>query len=257
MLKQMIGAIGLLTATTLAGCSCNGAALEATDDPKAEARISSLTYYVAAGSLGPEEITYVSALNQDSTWCLGNIYNEACPIETIDFTHSGLNNDDAAKYTERFMNGYGIVEGWMERVSDGRGNYVSKLFVVTPWQSAINEQPKTSVYEVTPVDIHCVRAPCPTLNAQLVNQDDSTLLHGVDLEASGANDNEVVLGNQLLEKTGILISGEFAVIGEDTGTIGTELDRAMDGTDTMVMYKSDLLPGSKILVSQTFYTPAH
>jgi hypothetical protein len=237
MFKQLIWAIGLLMTVTLASCSCNGTGIETSDEELiSEARISSLTYYTLADVLGPDEVIYLRALNQTATWCLGNTYSEACPVEELDFVHSGLDRNTAGKYTERFLRGYGIVEGWMENVSDGRGNYVSKLFIVNPWDSVLDEEAKAPVHEVTPADIYCIRAPCPTLNAQLLNNDDSSLLHGVDLESSGANDQDVALGYQLLQKQGILIAGEFV-----------ELELPTE--------QRDLLPGSRILTSQTFYTP--
>jgi hypothetical protein len=237
MFKQMIWAIALLMTVTLTGCSCHSMEIDASDEELiSEARISSLTYYTVAGVLGPDGVIYVRALNQRATWCLGNTYSEACPVEELEFVHSGLDRNTAGKYTERFLKGYGIVEGWMENVSDGRGNYVSKLFIVNPWDSVLDEEPKAPVYEVTPADIYCIRAPCPTLNAEFLNQDDSSLLHGVDLEGSGANDQDVVMGYQLLHKEGILIAGELAEIGFPTE-------------------QRDLLPDSTILMSQTFYLP--
>jgi hypothetical protein len=250
MFKQTIWAIALLMTGMLAGFSCDSTAIDASDEElRSKARISSLTYYTVAGVLGPDGVIYVRALNLASTWCLGNRHSEACPVDELDFVHTGLDRSTAGKYTERFLDGYGIVEGWMEDVSDGRGNYVSKLFIVTPWDSALDEEPKAPVYEVAPVDIHCIRAPCPTLGAELLNHDDSDLLHGVDLEGSGANDRDVVLGYQLLEKRGILIAGEPVEIGSPT-----ELDSVMDdgARDTL---ESDPLPGSTILFSQTFYLP--
>jgi hypothetical protein len=252
MFKQTILALGLLMSSTLTGCSCDGTGIEASDEELiSEARISSLTYYMVADVLGPDGVIYVRALNQAETWCLGNTYSEACPVEELEFVHSGLDRNTAGKYTERFLRGYGIVEGWMENVSDHRGNYVSKLFIVNPWDSAIDEEPMAPLYEVTPVDIYCIRAPCPTLNAQLLNHDDSSLLHGVDLEASGANDQDVVMGYQLLHKQGILIAGEFAEV-DFPAALYTVMD---DSTPVEAALKSDLLPGSRIVVSQTFYTP--
>lgn len=205
----------------------------------ANERIGALTYYMAAEDMDSQ--VFVKSINQDDTWCLGTGYHEACPVEEIDFTHIDLEPTEAEKYQVEFLRGHGVIHGWIERVPDPRSEeYVDKLFVVGAWLSTREARPEMPIYKVKAVDIQCIRAPCPTHEAELVNRDDFILVHAVNLDSAGADHEAVREGYALLEGAGLLVAGHFDEIPEQ---------------GEVVMVNDILLPGARTLDAELFYTP--
>lgn len=228
------------SALLLLSSACNGVVLEETADEEALAnvQVSDLMHFISTNPQNPDQIK-IAAVNQKGTMCADGETRASCDVDVIDFSYAGMNEDTAEGYEPSFIAGKGVIFGWMQVGYDPQGELVTKLYAVEGW---LDPTPgpghlEFEMYDVSPVQIWCIRAPCPTLQAGVVNTTYDRLLHEVDLFTAGAEQDAVEEGYQQLASGHLLVSGvmqEYPETGEP-------------------MVHPEPLPGTRTLTADTFY----
>ncbi len=232
MFRKTIVTVGVVAMAALIGC--DGVAVETNQDQSSEILLSPLTHYIAAEA-APGDGFVVKEVNEKFSQCAsydkGSLY---CFVDELDFRYADIDPDLIPEFEYQFRQGRALVQGWMTRVQGDR-TVVDVLYVLDAWYSVNNIRAEdTTIYNVSAVDLQCVRAPCPTHIADVVNGETSVYLDHVLLD--NADPRDVNLGKALMRGEGLLVAGDIF----DVTTNGTKRIPTI---------------GTKTLVSKTFYLP--
>jgi hypothetical protein len=114
-----------------------------------------------------------------------------------------------------------LVRGSLRKVENGNFD-IDTLHATEAWAGVAESTAKGSFYGVTDSGIRCITFPCPSFTEAKLNTAKIANIHGVDLAASGATEDEVNAGYAELAKTGVLVAGNHTTITGPAGK-GTEL----------------------------------
>lgn len=246
MLRRITWLVGVVAAGVMGGCDASAVDV---DEPHAvtvserNADIGTWGFYQVSYAedvqcFRPpcEQPIFIKQVNRDVTTCLDGTENNECLVRDIEFVATEIGQPQQEKFREIFTRGYGIAEGWLELVPQRGVGPVETLFIAGPWLGAVPEPPMAPMFQVTPADIMCVRAPCPTHYAQVVNKPTVELVDQIDLGASEVDDSVAAQGYSELKKGALLISGEIWRVGDPEQRSSREP-----------------LPGSKVLSAENFF----
>jgi len=188
---SLIVGLGLLV-------GCQAQTFEPQEGQDLTARVGGPSYYMA--TLSSDQVTMDAfAVNQPFTMCVDDTMSATCPVDFLDFVYSGLDERTTAEFAEEFATGYGVAHGWTERIQLSDGSYRTVLYVLDAWSNVGHTGlDSLALYDVSPLDIACVRAPCPTHGADLANHDKFVYLHGLYFDGDVQNAIEDVPGERLL-----------------------------------------------------------
>ncbi|TBO27707.1 hypothetical protein EYS42_16510 [Aquabacterium lacunae] len=152
---------------------------------------------------------YVKAVNQALTRCADGKWATRCHAVTLDTAALGWSVDQQASFNEPWGQGQALVQGQLA-LTEVQGVKANVLTVSSAWQGQVGKQAKGSVYSVRDTGIRCIVAPCPSLEARLLNSRKAPFNTELNLSASGATDEQVAASGPALGATGVLVAGTVA-----------------------------------------------
>jgi hypothetical protein len=179
---------------------------------------------------------FVKAVNQALTRCADGSMAKECHAVELDTTALGWTPEQQASFEASFGKGFALVKGAI--TPQPRGLYTGEVLRLSQaWQGQAQHKPLGSFYGVHSTGIVCIKAPCPTQEAQLLNSTAPATNPDVNLSKAGASQSAVDAAFAALGKPdGILVAGAIVPIRYSTLT----------GSSTL---------GKQLLASE-FYLPA-
>ena len=148
---------------------------------------------------------FASRTNRTSTQCGRGPMQAECKVHAIDWRGTAMPASVAKSYEDRVRAGeHLIVKGSVVPAANDAG---LSLAVTEIWVGS-EKEPGAGVFALVKDNgIRCVRAPCPSLTERKLNSNLSAQLTGVDLEASGASDDQVGRAYEQLHGDGLIVVG--------------------------------------------------
>lgn len=165
---------------------------------------------------------FVKAVNRRGTVCANGKVGAECHAADLDVSEIQLSPDEEAKFESAFGESHALVRGYLRQVPDAFGNLVNTLVATEAWRGVTASTATGAFYGVTDSGIVCVTSPCPSFHEIRLNTAFQQNIHGVDLDASGANAKQVQDGFDELYASGILVAGVHGTVTGPAGT-GTSL----------------------------------
>lgn len=207
-----VAACGLVAALALAACWSAAAATPGGTAYRlrADARMCPSP---ACGGL------WATRVNAALTTCPGGTTRPACYATSVDL--SAANTPQRWSELQRSLARL-IVVGRLVATRLESPPRLYKLAATEVWRSAGSRPGTSTVYRVVDTGVRCVRAPCFSLRATVVNATGSFLLSGVDLARAGAPAAAITSAHDALAHGGLLVSGTVQASAK-TGDAGRTL----------------------------------
>ncbi|MBL9018375.1 MAG: hypothetical protein JNL83_29585 [Myxococcales bacterium] len=234
--------VSFLTAAALVGCAdpaqpTDELAGESDADGEAgktDRAAEAFTYYelrvddrrclVADGECGVG--FYAARVNRTATQCGRGPMQPECKVFAIDWRGTAMPASVAMSYEDRVRAGeHLVVRGSVVPAA----NDASLSLAVTEIWVGNEKEPGAGVFALVKDNgIRCVRAPCPSLTEQKLNSNLSAQLTGVELEASGASDDQLSRAYEQLYGEGLIVVGyrDYDSLGGKTRGANTFYTRA-------------------------------
>ncbi|MCC7542169.1 MAG: hypothetical protein IT379_38480 [Deltaproteobacteria bacterium] len=140
---------------------------------------------------------WVRKLNGTRTRCADGSRADECYVADADF--SALGDADRS--------GLALVRGALtENDWEGFGSF-GHLTVSRAWRATTDAEPTGSFWNIEDNGIRCVRAPCFSLDGFKLNWTTESSLSGLDLSATGADDDELAAAYEALGGAGVVVTG--------------------------------------------------
>ena len=149
---------------------------------------------------------FVKAVNQALTRCADGKWATRCHAVTLDTTGLGWTADQQARFDEGFARGQALVIGTLA-TGTLQGVQANVLSAVSAWQGQSLKTAKGSFYNVRDTGIRCIVAPCPSLEATLLNTRKGPVTTDLDLSTTGATDEQIAATGPALGTSGVLVAG--------------------------------------------------
>lgn len=186
---------------------------------------------------------FVERVNRRRVQCADGRRARECHAAIVDFSALGLTPAEEAALQSDFLNKRVLARGDLVLAASGFGIEVPTLLVSDAWRGVTGTQSKRGRYfGVVPSGIVCITFPCPSLLAIKLNGRRVQWLHSLDLNRSGASEEEIGLGlDELYQGPGLIAFGRFHKIigpagrGKELGAtefytkIGSSAPRACGG----------------------------
>ncbi len=129
---------------------------------------------------------YVRAVNTKLTRCAdGSQAKECHAVELDTLSNMGWTPEQQSAFEEDFAKGFALVKGAL--TPQPRGLYSGDVLRVTQaWQAQARHKPYGTFYGVHSSGIVCVKAPCPSIQADVLNTKLPSTYPDVLLSSSGA-----------------------------------------------------------------------
>ncbi len=166
---------------------------------------------------------WASLANRAATRCRDGGTRPACYVASIDLDRlAGASRSRA----EAALAAPGtLVAGGFDDFHSVDFPQLASLAAVRVWLPAGGGDTRGQVYRLADTGIRCVRAPCFSLRATLVNRGVATKLSALDFAGSGASQPAVARARALLVQGGVLVAGAFhATAVPGSPTAGRTLD---------------------------------
>lgn len=153
---------------------------------------------------------WASRVNFRLTTCLDSTGLAACYAASVDL--SALAPAVRPRARLALTAGRALVEGAFGRYPSSAGPQLAKLVAARVWIAAGSHDGADTVYRVVDTGLRCIRAPCFSLRATVVNGTRSLMLSGLDLAGSGASPGDINRARAALAHGGVLASGTMRVV---------------------------------------------
>jgi len=151
---------------------------------------------------------WASRVNWTLTPCLTGVARAACYAATVDL--SALTAPARVRAQPALSSGRALVEGAFAHYASPFP--LAKLVATRVWLSVGVQQEAGTIYRVVDTGVRCIRAPCFSLRATVVNATRSLTLSGLDLAGSGATPATISRAHALLARGGVLVSGTIRTL---------------------------------------------
>ncbi len=170
---------------------------------------------------------FVKAVNQALTRCADGSMAKTCHAVELDATALGWTPEQLASFEGAFAKGFALVKGAI--TPQPRGLYTGEVLRLSQaWQGQAQHKPLGSFYGVHSTGIVCIKAPCPSQEAQLLNSTAAPTNPDVNLSKAGASQAAVDAALAALGKPeGILVAGALVPIRYGTLTGGTTVGKQL------------------------------
>lgn len=148
---------------------------------------------------------WASRVNRTSTTCLDGSERAACYTASIDLAR--LAPDVRARVRPALGSARVLVVGTFARYAIDEFPQLAKLDVDSAWLAAGRRPEAGTVYRVVDTGVRCVRAPCFSLRATVVNGTRSLTFSGIELAGTGASPAAINRARAALTSSGILVAG--------------------------------------------------
>ena len=158
---------------------------------------------------------WASRVNRASTPCLDGVAHAACYAASVDL--SALTPAVRARVGSLLSSGRVLVEGGFARYSRDEFPQLAKLVADHVWLAAGPHREIVTVYRVIDTGLRCIRAPCFSLRATVVNGTRSLTLSGLDLAGTEAPAAAIRRAQDALVHGGLLAGGTIRTGTGETG----------------------------------------
>jgi hypothetical protein len=150
---------------------------------------------------------FVKRVNQSVTRCSDDRQKPECYVAEIDW-----NNQPQVEPSR------GLVRGDLTSKQFGHGGRLGVLRVTESWQSHSDKTAVGVFYRVRDLGVRCIAAPCKTHHEAKLNSTIGRDVAGVDLSATGANDDQIGQANAAMTGAeGILAAGSHSPVSGPAG----------------------------------------
>lgn len=147
---------------------------------------------------------WASRVNRTTARCLDGVARASCYAASIDL--SALTPTARAHARPALSTGRALVEGAFARYSNAFPQ-LAKLVATRVWLAAGGSNEVGTVYLVVDTGLRCIRAPCFSLRATVVNGARLLTLSSLDLANTGASAAAIARAQGALARGGVLASG--------------------------------------------------
>lgn len=206
MRKRLLAALVVLA---VAGSDCEAGA-EAR--PRAKGPAGTLVYRIrpdfgrceAQGCGG----WLVSAVNRDATRCADGTLAAECPVSALAPKGRSLPDRDTLEAlllvpADRRALLAGVLDAARTKDSSSTG----VLNVTEVWEPVGGGDERGSLFFVRDAGVRCVKAPCPSIGARLLNEDRELRIEEIDFAAARASASELAVASDALSDGGIIVAG--------------------------------------------------
>ncbi len=169
---------------------------------------------------------YVSRPNRTTVKCGRGPMQRECKVYTVDWRGTAMPASVAKSYEDRVRAGeHLVVRGSVVPAPNDAG--IS--FAVREIWVGSSTEPGDGVFAMVKDNgIRCVRAPCPSLTERKLNSNLSAQLTGVELDDSGATQDQIDRAYEQLYSEGLIVVGyrDYDRFGGKTRTANTFYTRA-------------------------------
>ena len=152
---------------------------------------------------------WASRVNWRLTTCLGGTEHPSCYAASIDL--SALAAATQARARPALSSGRALAEGMFARNSNELPQ-LARLVASRVWLAAGPHRETGTVYRVVDTGLRCIRAPCFSLRATVVNGTRSLTLSNLDLAGAGVPPGTIGRARAALAHSGVLVSGTIRVL---------------------------------------------
>ncbi|HEX8110913.1 MAG TPA: DUF6748 domain-containing protein [Kofleriaceae bacterium] len=230
----------------LAGCA-SGVAGDPADDPALEARSTdAYTYFAITADLRKCASPvcggwFLSRVNQTTTQCHDGSIAASCYTPVLDWSKSGLTDDQQATMLEACSQGalsssvYAVVRGQFARRNTTTPRRDLGRFVISEaWLAEGDAMSGGAFVKLRDNGLRCFVAPCPSITELTLNMATTTNIAGLDWTPSAMTDDQIAECNgDLFMPDGLLVVGNRYTMTENGTTA--------DGRTVTVAYQR-LLP---------------
>jgi hypothetical protein len=162
-------------------------------------------YYITSSWNG--DVGWVKAVNGMNggllTQCADGVMRPTCKVTEVDYHMMPLNPAQQAALHGAFRNGKAVLSGAM-----GMRRGAPVLGVLQAWVlQARGDGPTGSFYFVVDRHAWCLRAPCASIEEDLLNTNASRMIVGVNMAAAGAGAAVLAAADAALHGPGLVVAG--------------------------------------------------
>ncbi|MBL8603462.1 MAG: hypothetical protein JNK72_16175 [Myxococcales bacterium] len=162
---------------------------------------------------------FVSRVNYRTMRCADGVYRGECYAATVDTT--ALTDEAASVARDQGV----VLRGRIEaQTYEGFGN-LGRVVVTEAWRPGAPDRTSAlQIERVRDTGLRCVRAPCPSFEAVVLNRTQRDTLTGVNLVSIGADRATLALAQESLGAAGpgVLVAGHRALRGREEETLVAE-----------------------------------
>jgi len=195
---------------------------------------------------------FVRAVNAKLTRCADGTQAKECHAVELDtLSNLGWTPEQQSAFEEDFGKGFALVKGAL--TPQPRGLYTGDVLRVTQaWRAQARHKPYGTFYGVHSSGIVCIKAPCPSIQADVLNTQLPTTYPDVLLSSSGAPKAAIEAGNAAMATAeGIIAVGVQVPSTLDVPTTSTSLTVAPTAPATTPSTSK-----TPRLLASEFYLPA-
>jgi hypothetical protein len=180
---------------------------------------------------------FVKAVNAALTRCADGSMAKECHAVELDTRKLGWTPEQQTAFEASLAKGMALVTGAI--TPQPRGLYTGEVLQVShAWQAQGRHKPQGTFYGVHSTGIVCIKAPCPSIEAVVLNTSKLPAYPDVNLTASGASKGAIEAGMKAIGTREGLIAAGYVI---------PTLSPSLDGQTSV--------KGQLLLASQ-FYLPA-
>jgi len=163
---------------------------------------------------------WVSRVNQRTLRCADGSMARECYVAEADYSGLGLSAGEVDAYGERDV----ILRGRLVAKTYGSFGNLGQLVVQEGWRAVTDAATTATVYEAYNTPRVCVRAPCPTYDANKLNGTTRYTLTGVDLAgvANVSRADRRAAASALSAAPGLLVAGAVRTTGESRSLVASQ-----------------------------------
>jgi hypothetical protein len=158
---------------------------------------------------------WASRVNTRLTTCLAGNELPACYVAAVDL--SALTRASRARARAAVPTGQALVDGVFRRYPNGAFPQLATLVAARVWLAAGSGAGTGPVYRVVDTGVRCVRAPCFSLRATVVNTTRSLTLSDLDLAGTDAPPAAIARARSALAHAGVFVAGTVRSRGNSSG----------------------------------------
>lgn len=164
---------------------------------------------------------FVKRVNQPKTKCADGTWQKECYVGGFDLAALGLPEEDAIDLSNAAGASQVVLRGAI--VTD----FYSGDFATVPafrateaWRAQTGTAPSGIFFHAIDTGIQCIVAPCKSIEGTRLNRnaDPVAMYAGLDLKATGADDDQLTAASTTLREAGLIVA---AKVGKVTGPGGT------------------------------------
>jgi hypothetical protein len=150
---------------------------------------------------------FVKAVNAVLTRCADGTLAKECHAVELDTRKLGWTPEQQTAFEASLVKGTALVTGAI--TPQPRGLYTGEILEVShAWQAQSKHKPQGTYYGVRNTGIVCIKAPCPSIEAVVLNTTKLPAYPEVNLSASGAGKAAIEAGMKAMgTREGIIVAG--------------------------------------------------